>query len=226
VDTLELGGPGYKTSFQKNVRPAEAGRKTYSGAAKLGKLQIQEKIDGKWYASTDECAVFNGVIALQETIFKNYNSIEFFPEKFTEYLLSSVVGFAKSEILGYPHHHAKGFRRPIQIFTKSTMFPSERIEATPNNITPNNPVYDDSLYQRIMKTDKYDSHVQPPIEKSEHIYYTNILNRYCGSADDNFEVNNAIADDLNKVKSGDEEKSCDNQSEQENGLENISGDNT
>jgi hypothetical protein len=47
VDTLELGGPGYKTSFQKNVRPAEAGRKTYSGAAKLGKLQIQEKIDGK-----------------------------------------------------------------------------------------------------------------------------------------------------------------------------------
>ncbi|XP_068896642.1 probable RNA methyltransferase Y17G7B.18 isoform X3 [Tenebrio molitor] len=203
---LNWGDPGIKQAF----------RRMYAQLRPGGKLILEPQ---NW-------ASYKSKRKLTETIFKNYNSIEFFPEKFTEYLLSSVVGFAKSEILGYPHHHAKGFRRPIQIFTKSTMFPSERIEATPNNITPNNPVYDDSLYQRIMKTDKYESHVQPPIEKSEHIYYTNILNRYCGSADDNFEVNNAIADDLNKVKSGDEEKSCDNQSEQENGLENISGDNT
>jgi hypothetical protein len=203
---LNWGDPGIKQAFRR--------------------MYAQLKPGGKLILEPQNWASYKSKRKLTETIFKNYNSIEFFPEKFTEYLLSSVVGFAKSEILGYPHHHAKGFRRPIQIFTKSTMFPSERIEATPNNITPNNPVYDDSLYQRIMKTDKYDSHVQPPIEKSEHIYYTNILNRYCGSADDNFEVNNAIADDLNKVKSGDEEKSCDNQSEQENGLENISGDNT
>lgn len=139
------------------------------------------------------------VLVFQETIFKNYNSIEFFPEKFTEYLLSPVVGFAKSEILGYPHHQSKGFRRPIQVFTKSTMFPSERIEATPNSITPNNAVYNDSLYQKLMKTGKYESQTQPQMEKLEHIYYTSMLNRYCGSSDDNFDANNAVSEDLNTM---------------------------
>lgn len=68
----------------------------------------------------------------QETIYKNFRSIEFLPDKFMEYLLSPAVGFAKSEILGYPHHHhSKGFQRYIQVYTKSTMFPSERVEGPP-----------------------------------------------------------------------------------------------
>lgn len=149
----------------------------------------------------------------QETIFKNFNSIEFFPEKFTEYLLSSVVGFAKSEILAYhPQHQSRGFRRPIQIFTKSTMFPSERVEATPNNITPNNPLYDDSLYQRIMKTEKYESH--PQAENPGHIYYT-MLN--CGNPDQNSQTTNGDVSDSNK--------NCDNQSERDD-FESGSRDNT
>lgn len=98
------------------------------------------------------------------------------------------------------------------MFTKSTMFPSERFETTPNNnITPN--------YQRIIKTEKYESQTQPLVEKSEHIYYTNILNRYCGNSDENFEANNLIADDLNKASVAEEEK-------QGNETENVSGDNT
>ncbi|CAH1122132.1 unnamed protein product [Ceutorhynchus assimilis] len=68
---------------------------------------------------------------LTEKIFENFNSIELLPDKFSEYLLSPAVGFAKSEILGFPQHRSVGFRRPIQVFTKSTMFPSERIEVTP-----------------------------------------------------------------------------------------------
>lgn len=48
-----------------------------------------------------------------------------------EYLLSPMVGFAKSEVLCYPRHPNKGFQRYIYIYTKSTMFPSERVECPP-----------------------------------------------------------------------------------------------
>lgn len=64
-----------------------------------------------------------------------------------------MVGFAKSEILGFPQHKAKGFQRPIQIFTKSTMFLSERVEATPSNITSSDPVYNDS--EKYSKSPRY-----------------------------------------------------------------------
>lgn len=52
-----------------------------------------------------------------------------------EYLLSPMVGFAKSEVLCYPHHQNKGFQRYIYIYTKSTMFPSERVECPPTPST-------------------------------------------------------------------------------------------
>lgn len=63
------------------------------------------------------------LILLQETIYKNFKSIEFFPQHFTQYLLSSEVGFAKSEVMGCPTHHSKGFQRPIFVFTKSNLSP-------------------------------------------------------------------------------------------------------
>lgn len=76
---------------------------------------------------------------LTETIYKNYHTIEFFPEKFTQYLLSSEVGFAKSEIMGHPHHFSKGFQRPVQIFTKSDLSPSQSQRSYP--ATPSRAVY-------------------------------------------------------------------------------------
>lgn len=42
------------------------------------------------------------------------------------------------------------------------MFLSERVEATPSNITPRDPVYNDSLYQGITKTEKYESPTYVP----------------------------------------------------------------
>lgn len=54
-----------------------------------------------------------------------------------EYLLSPMVGFAKSEVLCYPHHRNKGFQRYIYIYTKSTMFPSERVECPPTPYVSN-----------------------------------------------------------------------------------------
>ncbi|XP_033167355.1 probable RNA methyltransferase CG1239 [Drosophila mauritiana] len=56
---------------------------------------------------------------LSEQIRDNYNAIKFRPEHFTEYLLGPEVGFAEMKLMGIPEHCKEGFKRPIQIFTKS-----------------------------------------------------------------------------------------------------------
>ncbi|XP_017771612.1 PREDICTED: 7SK snRNA methylphosphate capping enzyme-like isoform X2 [Nicrophorus vespilloides] len=92
------------------------------------RMYAQLRPGGKLILEPQNWASYKNKKKLTETIYKNYNSIEFFPGSFTQYLLSPEVGFAKSEILAFPDNSSKGFQRPIQIYTKSTMFPSERIE--------------------------------------------------------------------------------------------------
>lgn len=67
----------------------------------------------------------SNIFLLQETIYKNFQSIEFFPGKFKEYLLSPEVGFSKCYILGVPQHLSKGFRRPIHLYIKGDFTPSK-----------------------------------------------------------------------------------------------------
>ncbi|XP_055904432.1 probable RNA methyltransferase CG1239 [Eupeodes corollae] len=55
---------------------------------------------------------------LTPEIFKNYQEIQFKPKSFTDYLLSSEVGFKSVTLLAVPDHQAEGFRRPIQLFLK------------------------------------------------------------------------------------------------------------
>ncbi|KAM7363891.1 U6 snRNA methylphosphate capping enzyme Amus [Cochliomyia hominivorax] len=56
---------------------------------------------------------------MTETIYKNFKEMKFLPQDFTQYLLSSEVGFVKMELMGVPDHCEKGFKRPIQIFFKN-----------------------------------------------------------------------------------------------------------
>ncbi|KAK3919659.1 7SK snRNA methylphosphate capping enzyme [Frankliniella fusca] len=67
---------------------------------------------------------YNRKKKLTEAIWKNYNSIEFFPNQFREYLLSPEVGFSHCRILDIPQHSAKGFRRPITMFVKGDPSPA------------------------------------------------------------------------------------------------------
>ncbi|XP_052127581.1 7SK snRNA methylphosphate capping enzyme-like isoform X2 [Frankliniella occidentalis] len=67
---------------------------------------------------------YNRKKKLTATIWKNYNSIEFFPNQFREYLLSPEVGFSHCRILDIPQHSAKGFRRPITMFVKGDPSPA------------------------------------------------------------------------------------------------------
>ncbi|XP_050581008.1 7SK snRNA methylphosphate capping enzyme bin3 [Bombus affinis] len=71
---------------------------------------------------------------LTERIYKNYESIEFRPHNFTQYLLSSEVGFSKYEVLSIPPHPSKGFQRPIYLFTKAGLS-QERSDNSVKNVT-------------------------------------------------------------------------------------------
>ncbi|XP_045134670.1 7SK snRNA methylphosphate capping enzyme-like isoform X2 [Portunus trituberculatus] len=55
---------------------------------------------------------------LTKRIFDNYKSICLFPDKFNDFLLHE-VGFSTSEKLVTPNHTARGFQRPIIIYTKA-----------------------------------------------------------------------------------------------------------
>ncbi|XP_076167804.1 7SK snRNA methylphosphate capping enzyme [Ptiloglossa arizonensis] len=72
---------------------------------------------------------YNKKKSLTERIYKNYQSIEFRPHNFTQYLLSPEVGFSKCEVLSIPPHPSKGFQRPIHLFTK----PGSSQESTDNS---------------------------------------------------------------------------------------------
>lgn len=58
-------------------------------------------------------------VVFQKWIHKNYRSIEFRPDNFTQYLLSSEVGFSKcDEVLSITPHPSKRCQQPFQLFTK------------------------------------------------------------------------------------------------------------
>ncbi|OWR50394.1 hypothetical protein KGM_213805 [Danaus plexippus plexippus] len=80
---------------------------------------------GKLVLEAQNWASYKKKKRLTPTIYENFNSIELFPNKFREYLLSPEVGFSKCCILGVPQHASKGFRRPIQLYVKGDFTPSK-----------------------------------------------------------------------------------------------------
>ncbi|XP_053680384.1 7SK snRNA methylphosphate capping enzyme bin3 [Anopheles nili] len=80
---------------------------------------------GKLILEAQNWASYKKKKKLTETIFENSKSIEFFPNRFHDYLLSPEVGFSHSYPLGIPRHLSKGFRRPIQLYIKGDFTPSQ-----------------------------------------------------------------------------------------------------
>ncbi|KAK2145737.1 hypothetical protein LSH36_660g02002 [Paralvinella palmiformis] len=56
---------------------------------------------------------------VSDTVYKNFQQINFRPEHFTEYLLSKDVGFVACEHVDTPYNRSQGFQRPIQVFIKA-----------------------------------------------------------------------------------------------------------
>lgn len=101
---LNFGDAGLKLAFKRMFNQLRPG----------GKLILEAQ---NW-------ASYRKKKNLTETIYNNYKSIEFFPNKFNEYLLSSEVGFSHSYCLGAPRHMNKGFCRPIQLYAKGDYTPN------------------------------------------------------------------------------------------------------
>lgn len=92
---LNFGDAGLKLAFKRMFNQLRPG----------GKLILEAQ---NW-------ASYKKKKKLTETIYNNYSTIEFYPNKFHEYLLSPEVGFSHSYLLGVPRHLSKGFKRPIQV---------------------------------------------------------------------------------------------------------------
>lgn len=54
---------------------------------------------------------------LTESIYENFQSIKLKPDQFSNYLLQE-VGFSTCAVVDVPFNKSKGFRRPIQLYTK------------------------------------------------------------------------------------------------------------
>ncbi|XP_058831693.1 7SK snRNA methylphosphate capping enzyme bin3 [Topomyia yanbarensis] len=80
---------------------------------------------GKLILEAQNWASYKKKKKLTDTIFENYKNIEFFPNRFHDFLLSPEVGFSHSYPLGIPRHLSKGFRRPIQLYIKGDFTPSQ-----------------------------------------------------------------------------------------------------
>ncbi|XP_055585728.1 7SK snRNA methylphosphate capping enzyme bin3 [Uranotaenia lowii] len=102
---LNFGDNGLKTAFKRMFNHLRPG----------GKLILEAQ---NW-------ASYKKKKKLTKTTLENYNNIEFFPNRFNDYLLSPEIGFSHSYPLGIPRHLSKGFRRPIQLYVKGDFTPSQ-----------------------------------------------------------------------------------------------------
>ncbi|XP_039502363.1 7SK snRNA methylphosphate capping enzyme bin3 [Drosophila santomea] len=94
---------------------------------------------GKLILEAQNWASYKKKRNLTPEIYNNYKQIEFFPNKFHEYLLSSEVGFSHSYTLGVPRHMNKGFCRPIQLYAKG--------DYTPNHVRWSDAYYPQTPYE-------------------------------------------------------------------------------
>ncbi|XP_059152538.1 uncharacterized protein LOC131938500 [Physella acuta] len=94
---LNNGDDGLKLFFQKIFRQLRPG----------GRLILEPQ---PW-------STYRKRAKLSAELFAKYQSIKLKPEGFKHYLLS--IGFVKCEVIGVPVTKAKGFRRPLILFTKA-----------------------------------------------------------------------------------------------------------
>lgn len=115
---LNFGDNGLKMAFKRMFNHLRPGGKLILEAQNWASYKKKKKLTVGCFLNYMFC--FRDItdifyFYLQDTTCENYKNIEFFPNKFHDYLLSPEVGFSHSYPLGIPRHLSKGFRRPIQV---------------------------------------------------------------------------------------------------------------
>lgn len=124
---MNFGDAGLKQAFKRmyaQLRPGGVLVLEPQGWSSYGKkknltVSITLLISKNIFLHCTMLEIHKSSFLLKERIYKNYQSIEFRPHSFTQYLLSTEVGFSKCEVLSIPPHPSKGFQRPIHLFTKA-----------------------------------------------------------------------------------------------------------
>lgn len=109
------------------------------------------------------------------------------PDQFTQYLLSSEVGFAKVEVIGTPQHRAKGFQRPIQVFTKSGSTPS-RSNTPMSRSTPSQVRYTPYSQRMCVRRPVYTALTVSSHEMDEDVSLSPKQNDFSGDGTQNSKV--------------------------------------
>lgn len=116
---LNFGDAGLKSTFKKMFNQLRPGGKlileaqnwaSYERSKSLTVSSIQKRHRMFFF----QLYRFSINFYLQQTMYNNYKSIEFFPNKFQEFLLSTEVGFSHTSLLAVLRH-ARGFKRSIQV---------------------------------------------------------------------------------------------------------------
>lgn len=112
---LNFGDAGLKTAFKRMFNQLRPGGKLILEAQNWASYKKKKNLTVSDIGAFSNKKTNNLIVFQQPEIYNNYKQIEFFPNKFHEYLLSSEVGFSHSYTLGVPRHMNKGFCRPIQV---------------------------------------------------------------------------------------------------------------
>ena len=81
------------------------------------RIYAQLRPGGTFILESQAFSTYRKKKKLTEQILHNFKNIKLKPENFPDFLIHE-VGFSRSEVVALPAHPAKGFQRPLQVFTK------------------------------------------------------------------------------------------------------------
>lgn len=163
------------------------------------------KPGGKFILEPQAWSSYSKRRKLTPRIFENYKKIRLFPEKFKDFLLHD-IGFMKSEKLPTPQHTARGFQRPIIVYTKRSN-ESKSSSSSDINIT-------NSQSEMISNSSKRNEQCKPENVSSNNDLLKVDPSYRIHEMPDNSELEvNVRCEDFESVSKGDTSSNCNKKQE-------------
>lgn len=137
---------------------------------------------------------------LSEEIFKNFQDIKLKPPQFSDYLLRE-VGFSTCEVVDVPFNQSKGFRRPIQLYTKPSTASNSPKESHKSPTVTEEP--SDLNCTEIMLDHGQALTVQNSLEEEHTLYSTSCTEQITSTSIENLDPPDLDTSSLNNESRGD-----------------------